>query len=204
MNIAHLAHDAVGVGDDEAGEATVVLFEPVGALCVWLARHFRMEVSKLLAELFDLALCLQVLEGAADGRIGEADGDGVQGPSVEFGMSLHDIEGALRGKRVVVSMDMIDDLAFFCLGVGGDGEAWAYRSAGRLGGQCTWERDGRWVDVGFSLGVGEVGRSGGRFHECDGGGTELCLGRDDFDAIAEDGGAGFDGGRHGMMVWKCW
>ena len=97
MNIAHLAHDAVGVGDDEAGEATVVLFEPVGALCVWLARHFRMEVSKLLAELFDLALCLQVLEGAADG-------DGAQGPSVEFGMSLHDIEGALRGKRVVVSL----------------------------------------------------------------------------------------------------
>ena len=52
---------------------------------------------------------------------------------------------------------------------------------------------GRGGDVfGFGLGIGEVSRSGGWIHECDGGGTEFCLGRDDLDAVAEDGGVGFD------------
>ena len=37
FDIACLAHDVVGVGDDEVWEATVVLFKPLGALCVWLA-----------------------------------------------------------------------------------------------------------------------------------------------------------------------
>jgi hypothetical protein len=36
-----------------------------------------------------------VLEGAADGRIGEADGDGAEGAGVKLWVPLHDIEGAL-------------------------------------------------------------------------------------------------------------
>ena len=34
FDVAHLAHNIVGVGDDEVWEAAVVFFEPFGALCV--------------------------------------------------------------------------------------------------------------------------------------------------------------------------
>ena len=37
FDVARLAHDIVGVGDDKVGESAVVLFEPFGALCVGLA-----------------------------------------------------------------------------------------------------------------------------------------------------------------------
>ena len=66
------------------------------------------------------------------------------------------------------------------------------------------ERDGRWVDVGLGLSVGEVSGSGDRVHECEGGGTELCSGGDDLDVVVEDGGVGVDGGRHSVVVWRCW
>ena len=164
-----------------------------------------MEIGELLAELFDLGLRFEMLEGAADGRVGEADGNGAEGASVEFWMPLHDIERTLRGEGVVMMVDAGYDFAFFGVRVGGDGEMRAF--GGRMdgfGGWCTWERDSRWVDIGFGLGVGGVSRSGGRIHKCDGGGTELCLGRDDFNAVAEDGDVGFGGGRHVVMVWKCW
>ena len=36
LNVARLAHDIVGVGNDEVGEPAVILFEPFGALCVGL------------------------------------------------------------------------------------------------------------------------------------------------------------------------
>jgi hypothetical protein len=36
-----------------------------------------------------------MLEGTADSRVGEADGDCTEGACVEFWMSLHDVEGAL-------------------------------------------------------------------------------------------------------------
>ena len=64
-----------------------------------------MEIGKLLVELFDLGLGLEVLEGAADGCVGEADGDGAESASVELRVSLHDIERALRREGVVVAMD---------------------------------------------------------------------------------------------------
>ena len=95
FDIARLAHDVVGVGDDEVGESTVVLLKSFGALCVGLARHLRAKVSKLLAELLDFGLGLEVLEGTADSRVGETDGDGAEGARVEFWVPLHDIEGAL-------------------------------------------------------------------------------------------------------------
>ena len=37
FDVARLAHNIVGVGDDKVGESAVVLFEPVRALCVGLA-----------------------------------------------------------------------------------------------------------------------------------------------------------------------
>ena len=77
-------------------------------------------------------------------------------------------------------MDTVNDLAFFGLGVWGDGEAWACGSVGDFG---SW-RARRSGDDGF--GMGRVGKGGGWIHECDGGGTELCLDRDDFDGVAED------------------
>ena len=199
FDVAHLAHDIVGVGDDEVGESAVVLFEPFGALCVGLAGHLRTKIGELLAELLDLGLGFEVLESAADGRVGESDSDGAKGTGLEFWVPLHDVERALRGERVIVVVYAGNDFAFFRVGVRGNGEVRAFDwSVDGFGSWCTWERDGGWIDVGFSLSVGEVCRSGGRVHKCDGGGTELCLGRDDFDAVAEDGG------RHVVVVWKCW
>ena len=96
FDVARLAHNIVGVGDDEVGESTVIFFESLWALCVGLTRHLRAKVGKFLAELFDLRLGFEVLESAADSRVGKADGDGAKGARVELGVSLHDIEGALR------------------------------------------------------------------------------------------------------------
>ena len=95
FDVARLAHDVVGVGNDEVGESAVILLESFGALCVGLTRHLCAEVSKLLAELFDLGFGLEMLEGTADSRIGEADGDGAESARVELWVPLHDIEGAL-------------------------------------------------------------------------------------------------------------
>ena len=101
-------------------------------------------------------------------------------------------------------VDAGDNFALLCIRVGGDGEVWAFDGgANRFGCRCAWERDGRRVNIRFGLGVGEIGRNGGRIHKCDGGGTELCLGRDDFDGAAEDSGVGLDRGRHSVVVWKC-
>ena len=77
-------------------------------------------------------------------------------------------------------MDTVDDLAFFGFGVRGDGETWARGSVSDFG---SWRARGS-SDDGF--GMGRIGRSGGWIHECDGGGTELCLGRDDLDGVVED------------------
>ena len=149
FDIARLAHDVVGVGDDEVGESAVVFFEAFGALGVGLARHLRTEIGKLLAELFDLGPGLEVLEGAANGRVGEADGDGAEGAGVELWVSLHDVKRALRREGVIVVMDAGHDFAFFGVGVGGDGEMWAFDgSVDRFGSRCTREWDGRWVDEG--------------------------------------------------------
>ena len=191
-----MTHDVVGVGDDKVGEPPVVLLEPLGALGVGLARHLRAEISKLLAELFDLGFRLKVLEGTANSRVGEADGDGTEGARVELWVSLHNIEGALGREGVVVSVDTVDDFAFFCLRVWGDGESRAYGSVSGLGGWCT-RRGG---DDRFGLGVGEM--SGGWVHKRDGGGAKLCLGRDDFDGVAEDVD-GLRGGGHVAVGWKC-
>ena len=97
FDVARLAHDIVGVWADEVGESAVVLFEPFRALGIGLAGHLRTKIGELLTELFDLGLGFEMLEGTADGRVGEADGDGAEGASVELGMSLHDIERALWG-----------------------------------------------------------------------------------------------------------
>ena len=37
LDVAHLAHDAICVRDGEVRETTVILFESVGAFCVWLS-----------------------------------------------------------------------------------------------------------------------------------------------------------------------
>ena len=96
------------------------------------------------------------------------------------------------------------DFAFFGVRVGGDGEVQAFNGCMvGFGGRCTGERDSGWVSIGFGLGVDGLSESGGRIHERNSGGTELCLGRDNFDVITEDGGVGFDG-RHAVMVWRCW
>ena len=93
-------------------------------------------------------------------------------------------------------MDTINDFAFLGLGVWGDGEAWACVSVGGFGGR----RARRSSDDGF--GMGRIGESGGWIHERDGGGTEFCLGRDDFDGVTEDVD-GRGGGRHVVMAWGC-
>ena len=59
-----------------------------------MTRHLLTEIGKLLAELFDLGLGLEMLEGAADGGVGKANGDGAEGTGVEFWVSLHDVKRA--------------------------------------------------------------------------------------------------------------
>ena len=90
-------------------------------------------------------------------------------------------------------MDAIDDFALLRLGVWGNGESWAYGGMSVFGGWCK-RRSGV-----SGFGVGRIGGGRGWIHERDGGGTELCLGRDDLDAVAED----VDGRRHVVVVWKC-
>ena len=79
-----------------------------------------------------------------------------------------------------MSVDTINNFALFRLGVWGDGEPWACGGMSVFGGWCE-RRSGV-----SGLGVSGVDRGRGWIHERDGGGTELCLGRDDFDAVAED------------------
>ena len=88
--------------------------------------------------------------------------------------------------------DTVDDFAFLGLGVWGDGEAWTCGGRGDFGGRCARGSS----DDGFDLGMGEMSGSGGRVDKCEGGGTELCLGRDDFDGVVED----VDWGRHVVVV----
>ena len=188
FDVARLAHNVVGVGDDEVWESAVVLFESFGALGVGLARHLCAKVGEFFAELLDLRFGLEVLEGAADGCVGEADGNGAEGAGVQFGVSLHDIEGALRGEGIVASMDARYNLAFLGVGVRGDGEMWALRGGlDGFGGWCAREWDGRGVDKG------------------DGGGCEFgsywVHGDGGLDVVK--GGVGLSGGRHVGVVWKC-
>ena len=97
-----------------------------------------------------------------------------------------------------MSMDTVDDFALFGFGVRGDGETWAYRGVSGFGGRCARGSS----DDGLGLGVGEVSGSRGRIHECDGGGAEFCLGRDDLDGVAEDVD-GCGGRGHVVVVWRC-
>ena len=94
-------------------------------------------------------------------------------------------------------VDAVDDLAFFGLGIWGDGEAWACGSMSNFGSGCTRGSG----DDRFGLGVGEVSGSGVWVHERDGRGTELCLGRDDLAGVAEDVD-GRGGRRHVVVVWR--
>ena len=95
-----------------------------------------------------------------------------------------------------MSVNTVDDFAFLGLGVWGDGEAWACGSVGDFGSR----RARRGSDGG--LWMGRVGKGGGWIHERDSGGTELCLGGDDLDGVAEDvDGSGWGG--HVVVVWKC-
>ena len=93
-----------------------------------------------------------------------------------------------------MSVDTVDDLAFLGLGVWSDGETWARGGGSGFGGRRA-RRSGS-----GRFGMGRI--SGGWIHERDGGGTELCLGRDDFDGAAEDVD-GSRGGGHVAVVWKC-
>ena len=97
-----------------------------------------------------------------------------------------------------MTMDAIDDFAFLGLGVWGDGEAWTCGGRGDFGSRCARGSS----DDGFGLGISEVSGSGSWVDERDGGGTEFCLGRDDFDGVAEDVD-GCGDGRHIVVVGRC-
>ena len=95
FDVSGLAHNAIAVGNDEVGESAVILLEPIRALCVGLAGHLGAEVGELLAKLLDLGLGFEMLKGAANGRVGQADGDGAEGAGIQLWVSLHDVKGAL-------------------------------------------------------------------------------------------------------------
>ena len=189
LDVARLVHDTVCVGDDEIGESAVVFFEPFRTLCVQLTRYLRSKVGELLVELLDLTLGFEMLKSAANGRVGETDGDGLEGAGIELWVSLHDIEGTLWGEGVVVVMDAGDDFAFLRIGARGNGKLWTFDGgADRFGSWCARERNGGWID------------------ESDSGGSEFWL-----EQLRRDGGldvvdraVGFGRGRHVVVVWKCW
>ena len=84
-----------------------------------------MEVGELLAKLCDLALHLEMLEGVANGHVGQADGDGAEGVGVEVCASLKDSDGGLGGERVTLLNNLASDLALFNFKVCGNGEGWS-------------------------------------------------------------------------------
>ena len=109
-----------------------------------------------------------MLEGATDGHVGQADGDGAEGVGVEVGVCLQHVERALGREGVVVAVDAGDDFTLFWVGIGGDSEEWSVGSwsGGGLRSWCAWKRDGRRVDEGDG-GDGEFwadGSGSGRGH----------------------------------------
>ena len=84
---------------------------------------------------------------------------------------------------------MGDDLAFFRVGIGGDGEVGAFDgSVDGFRGRCAGKWNGRWVDEGDG--------GGGEFW------SEWIRGDGGLDVV--EGGVGFGGRRHVVLVWKCW
>ena len=80
-------------------------------------------------------------------------------------------------------VDAGNNFALLCIGVGGDGEMWAFDgSVDGLGGWCARERDGGWIDEG------------------DGGGSEFWSNWLDGGLGVVEGGVGFDRGRHVVVV----
>ena len=87
-----------------------------------------------------------------------------------------------------MAVDAGNDLAFFRVGVGGDGEVWAFDGSGDgFRGRCAGKWDSRWV------------------HKGDGGGGELWSNwvRGDGGLGVVEGGVGFSGRGHVVVVWKC-
>ena len=86
-------------------------------------------------------------------------------------------------------VDAGDDFALLRIGVGGDGEMWAFDwGLNGFGGWRVREWDGWRIDEGD-------GRSG-KFRSygvCGNGGLDVV-----------ERGVGFDGGRHAEVVWRCW
>ena len=83
-----------------------------------------------------------------------------------------------------MSVDSIDDLALFGLGVWGDGEPWAHGGVDGFGGWCAREWDGRWVDEGDG-----GGRELGSDRFCGNGGSDVI-----------DGGVSLSGRGHVGMA----
>ena len=121
-----------------------------------------------------------MLEGVANGCVGEADGDGAEGASIELRVSLHDIEGALRRKGVVMMVNAGDDFALFGLGICNEGERQV----------VGWSFDRG--DNGFGSGCARGGSGDGVFNKGD-----LQVGN----LEVVDGSIGFElGGRHVVVV----
>jgi hypothetical protein len=82
-------------------------------------------------------------------------------------------------------MNTRDDLAFLCVGVGGNGEVRSFDgSADGFGGWCTREWNGGWIDE---------GDGGGREF-----GSDWFRGDGGLDVV--EGGVGLSGGRHVGVV----
>ena len=88
-----------------------------------------------------------------------------------------------------MAVDAGDDLAFLRVGIGGDGEVWALEGGvDWFRGRCAGKWNGRWVD--------ESDSGGGEFW------SDWIRGNGGLDVV--EGGVCFSGGRHVVVVWKCW
>ena len=128
-----------------------------------------MKIHELLAELHNLILGFEVLKGVANGN--HAKGSGV-----ELGVSLHDIEGALRREGVAMMADVRNNFAFFGVRVSGEHKG---GSVGGLFGQSGGDLGRGYMRRGFEGVVNESGGQCGEFsvsEDVGGGGRHVAAG----------------------------
>ena len=105
-----------------------------------------LKVCKLLTELHNLISGLEMLESAADGCVGEADGNGAEGVGFQAGAGLEDVDGGLRREGIALLDNLASDLTFFDVGgglveLGDDGEkrlvVWVFNESGGGSGEFS-------------------------------------------------------------------
>jgi hypothetical protein len=132
FDVTRLVFLAIGGGDIEIGESSMVFFVPFGAFVLLLLGLLGVELSELTAELAHFGHGVVVLVGAAECSVAEADGDRSEGGQVESAWGVEYVEGALgrQGEEFFVEGLAAwgnrdgSDLSILKVGDDGDGRLW--------------------------------------------------------------------------------